>query len=271
MLPSPVPTVPADLRGVAFDVSQLRNTVDDDFRDGVSPDRWIDHYLPHWTTPDRSRSRHDTDADGLRFRIDADQQAWLIEDGFRVSSLQTGQYSGPVGSTEGQHPHREGLRVRSEYPPRHLWTPTAGAVEVVASASADTTLMLAAWLVGVRDGHPDDAGEILLFELYGSAIGSGESLVRLGVKAHQDPRMRDDVIDVAAPIDATAAHSYAAEWDAEHVRLYIDGRLVRELAQGLAYPLQLMIDLFEFPESNQRRSDSYPKTARVHRVRGWEA
>ena len=48
--------------------------LDDDF---AGPDLrtswWIDHYLPQWTTPDRSRARYDLGPRGLRLRIDADQ------------------------------------------------------------------------------------------------------------------------------------------------------------------------------------------------------
>lgn len=47
--------------------------VTDDFSGTLSSDLWIEHYLPHWTTPDRSA----------------------------VSNLQTGTFSGPARVDEG--------------------------------------------------------------------------------------------------------------------------------------------------------------------------
>src|SRR3954469_1645657 len=65
-------------------------------------DRWVAHYLPQWTTPDRSAARYDVHAGRLRLRIDADQPAWRPEDGEpRVSNLQTGSFSRPAQSAPG--------------------------------------------------------------------------------------------------------------------------------------------------------------------------
>ena len=62
----------------------------------LDPGRWVAHYLPQWTTPERSAARFELTPGGLRLRIDADQPAWRVEDGgMRVSNLQTGTFSGP--------------------------------------------------------------------------------------------------------------------------------------------------------------------------------
>jgi hypothetical protein len=39
------------------------------------------------------------------------------------------------------------------------------------------------------------------------------------------------------------------------------------VAQSIAYPLQLMVDLFEFPAGPDRDPAAYPKVAEVRRVR----
>ena len=73
----------------------------------LDPGRWIAHYLPQWTTPERSGARYELHPGLLRLRIDADQPAWRPEDGeMRVSNIQTGTFSGPLGSAIGQHRHR---------------------------------------------------------------------------------------------------------------------------------------------------------------------
>jgi hypothetical protein len=92
----------------------------------------------------------------------------------------------------------------------------------------------------------------------------------MGIKAHHDPRLREDMAGVALDIDATDWHTYAAAWTPEETRFYVDGRLVRTVRQGLDYPLQLMIDLFEFPAGPVRDPAAYPKTGQVASVRGYQ-
>jgi hypothetical protein len=75
----------------------------DDFHgDELDPGAWVAHYLPHWTTPDRSGACYDPGAEGLRLRIDADQPHWREQDApMRVSNLQTATFAVPVGSRRG--------------------------------------------------------------------------------------------------------------------------------------------------------------------------
>ena len=245
----------------------------DDF-DGPVLDRsrWVPHYLPQWTTPDRSAARYDLRPGWLRLRIDADQPSSRHEDGeLRVYNLQTGLFSGPVGSDRGTHRHRPDLVVRTPQPTRRLFTPTGGLVEARLRASADPRCMLAIWLVGLEEDDPEQAGEVCIAELYGSSIGPGGSSVRTGIKQHGDPRLREDMADVALGLDATDWHTYSAAWSAEETRVYVDDELVRTLDQGMAYPLQLMVDLFEFPDGPDRDAAAYPKHGDVTAVRGYRA
>ena len=257
---------------VRLDRAQFDLVFADDFTgDGLDADRWVDHYLPHWTTAERSAARYVLTGDGLRLLIEADQPAWRAEDGrMRVSNVQTGSFSGARGSRIGQHRHREDLLVRSPQPTRRLWTPSSGLVEATMCASADPTCMLAIWLVGLEEASPQDSGEICVAELYGNAIGPKRSQVRLGVKAHHDPRLRTEMTDLVLDLDATGQHAYAAEWDAQRVRFYVDDLLVHTVEQRLTYPLQLMVDLFEFPVGDERDAADYPKSGQVRAVRGYE-
>lgn len=260
-----------DARTGRLDRSALDLVFSDEFVDStLDPARWVDHYLPHWTTPERSAARHDLDGDGLRLRIDVDQPAWRPEDGrMRVSNIQTGTFSGPLGSPVGQHRHRPDLLVRSPQATRRLWTPSTGVVEATVRASGDPTCMLAIWLVGFEEASPEQSGEICIAELFGDRVGPGRSQVRLGIKAHHDPRLQDDVTDLSLDLDATEEHTYAVAWDAGQTRFFVDDHLVHTVEQGIDYPLQLMIDLFEFPASDERDPADYPKTARVRAVRGY--
>ncbi len=243
----------------------------DEFDEGMlSGERWVDQYLPQWTTPERSEARYDFD-NGLRLRIDVDQLAWREDEGpMRVSNIQTGTFSGPLGSRLGTHRHTEGLTVRTPVPVRRLWLPAGeGLVEATLQASHDPHCMLAIWLVGFEETSPADSGEICIAELFGQAMGHNASTVRLGVKAINDPRLHTDVVDLNVPFDARDSHSYGAAWNADEVHFLVDGQVVRTVQQGIAYPLQLMIGLFEFPVTTTRHGDVYPRTALVRAVRGY--
>ncbi len=248
----------------------MTRTIDDDFRGpALDASVWVPRYLPQWTTPERSGARYDLGRDGLRLRIDADQPAWREADGaLRVSNLQTATYSGPTGSTAGTHRHRaDGLVVETEQAHRRLWTATSGEVRVTASACPEPGMMLGLWLVGVEDTGPDDSGELCLAELFGDLRGPGRSTVRLGVKAHHDPRLVDEVQDVVLPVDTAEPHAYAVRWDARGVTFLVDDAVVMTSAQHLAYDLQLMVSLFELPGNEGRGPGAYPRTASVHHVR----
>ncbi len=240
--------------------------MEDDFTGGPRPDLWVDHYLPQWTTPDRSAARYDVTAEGLRLRIEADQLDWRAEDApLRVSNLQTGTFSGELNSRRGTHRHRtDGLLVRTATPTRLLWAPAAGRIDVTVSATRDPGCMLAAWLVGTEHESEQSAGEVCLFEIDAAAIGA-TSTARAGVKAHGDPRLTTDMAEVQLPFDASTPHTWTAIWGAGDTLIGCEGVLLRRLPQSPDYPLFVMLDLFEIGEPDGR----YPKTATLHRFRGW--
>lgn len=169
--------------------------------------------------------------------------------------------------------------VVTPQPTRRLYTPTGGLVEATLRVVPDPSIMLAFWLIGFEEASPEDSGEICVVELFGDSIGTslmntslistGESELSIGVKAHHDPRLRTDMERVRIPLDATRWHRYAAAWDAEKIRFLVDHQLVRTVRQSITYPLQLMIDLFEFPRSPSRAASDYPKTGDVRRIRGY--
>jgi hypothetical protein len=241
----------------------------EDFAGAVlDPEHWVDHYLPHWTTPDRSRARYALTADGLQLRIEVEQLDWRPEDApLRVSNLQTAVFSGPQGSTRGTHRHRpDGLTVRTQTPTRLLWAPRAGQVDVTVTASLDRGCMLAVWLVGTEHEDARDSGEVCVFEIDAEAVGPASTRARVGVKAHADPRLRTDMREVEVAVGPGRAHTWSARWGADGVRVACEEQVVHASEQRLEYPLQLMVDLFEVgPRDDGSR---YPKTAVVHRVCG---
>ena len=55
----------------------------------------------------------------------------------------------------------------------------------------------------------------------------------------------------------------------DHVSFYVDGELVKTVAQSPSYPMQLMLSIYEFPSQSAERPGSYPKAFVVDSVRGY--
>lgn len=231
-------------------------------------ERWWPHYTPHWSSRARTAARFDLDG-GLTLRIDDDSAPWApeIDGDIRVSHLQTGQHSGAVGSGVGQHRFRPDLVVREEQPERRLWLPHHGVIEASFAAIRHPRAMVAFWPIGF-EAAPDDCGEICIAEIFGSEIGESGGLVGVGVKAQNDPRLRDDFEKVPVSGDLTEVHSYAVEWSADRLRFFVGGRWVKTVAQRLDYPVQLMLDVYEFPDGDE---PTVPLRFAVERVRSFSA
>ena len=235
----------------------------------LDPAQWLPHYLPQWSSRERTRARYEVGGGRLTLRIDADQAPWSEEyDGsVRVSNLQTAVRSGPMGSGSGQHPFREGLVVREAQPDVRLYTPRYGLVEVRAAATVGEHSMAALWMIGVEDA-PEQSAEICVFEIFGRDIGEGAALVGMGVHPFKDPAISDDFAKVTLQGDAREFHDYAVEWAPGSTRFFIDGREVRRSDQSPDYPMQLMLDLFHFPPESGEVVE-YPQAFTVEWVRGY--
>lgn len=235
----------------------------------LDPAQWLPYYLPQWSSRAQTRARYDVGDGLLTLRVDADQPPWSLEyDGsVRVSNLQTGVRSGPVGSASGQHPFRDGLVVREEQPEQRTYTPHHGVIEVRAAATADPHSMVALWMIGVEDS-PDHSAEICIMEIFGRETTDAAGLVGMGVHPFGDPAITDDFERVHVEGDLTEFHDYAVEWTPAGVRFFVDGLLVRETTQSPDYPMQLMLDIFHFPPE-EGGAGPYPKDFRVQRVRGY--
>lgn len=117
---------PDAARGARPAPNARRLLFEDDF-DGPVLDtgKWLPFYLPRWSGRESSRASHDVRDGVLRLYVAEDQRPWCPEfDGdARVSNLQTGHFSGELGSRVGQHRFREGLIVREAIPPARLFLP----------------------------------------------------------------------------------------------------------------------------------------------------
>jgi hypothetical protein len=222
---------------------------------------WIPHYLPMWSSRAESAATYAVAESELRLTIPPEQGLWCASDHdppLRVSGIQSGVFSGPVGSTIGQQPFRDGLVVREFQPAQSGWTPQYGPLEIRARMDLSPRSMAGAWMVGLED-EPTRCGEILIFEVFGDALavenGAPTAAVGMGVRPFRDPRLTDGFSAPRLQIDVAEFHVYAAEWQPGRVDFLVDDEHVKTLHQAPDYPMQIMIAVFDFPEKAAHGSE----------------
>ena len=258
------PTSPQDGRRPVFE---------DDF-DGPDLDRavWLPHYLPAWSSRAATAATYEVRDSCLRLSIPPEQGLWLAgehQPPLRVSGIQSGNFSGPVGSTVGQQPWRPGAVVREEQEPFQGWTPSSGRLEMRARAVVGPRSMVAWWMVGLED-VPERCAEICVFEIFGDAVDPGVSAaVGMGLHAFRDPGTPEDFAAPRLPIDVADFHSYAVHWTPDRVEFHVDGEPVRSCPRPPAYPMQMMVAVFDFPDrSTGDDADDVPELV-VDHLRGY--
>jgi hypothetical protein len=215
---------------------------------------WIPHYLPQWSSRADSAAAYEVAGSELRLTIPADHGLWCAEDhdpALRVSGIQSGVFSGEVGSTIGQQPYRDGVVVREFQPAHWGWTPEYGLLEVRARMELSPRSMAAVWMVGLED-QPSRSGEICIFEVFGDAISTEDGVptaaVGMGVHPFRDPAITDDFAAPRLAIDVSEFHVYAADWRPGQVDFLVDGEQVRTVHHAPDYPMQMMVAVFDFPD-----------------------
>ena len=228
--------------------------VDDFDEQELDVRHWLPHYLPAWSSRrDTAATWHISDS-CLTLEIPAEHPLWCPDDHeppLRVSGIQSGSHSGPVGSTKGQQPFRVGQMVREEQPRFEGLLMAGGRFEIRCAMRISPRSMAAAWLVGFED-EPERCGELCVVEVFGRSVRTGRgpttAEVGMGVHAFRDPGLVEDFVAPRLAIDPAEMHTYAVQWDAESAVHLVDGVEVRRTPRPPRYPLQAMIAVFDFPD-----------------------
>jgi beta-glucanase (GH16 family) len=230
----------------------------------------VPYYLPQWSSREQSAPRYRLANGTLALRIEADQNPWCPEfDGnVKVSSIQTGLYAGPVGSTAGQHRFNNRLAVRQAQPTLRTYTPLYGYFAARVRGVALPGYLCALWMIGFEE-VPEESGEIVIFELFGDQITPQESEVRYGVHPWGDPALRDEFYHDRLPLDASRFHVYAVEWTPTHIDFYVDSIRRRTVKQAIAYPMQFMLGIYELPGVYPERRH-YPREFVIDYFRAYQ-
>jgi hypothetical protein len=231
--------------------------------DSLDSGVWFPYYLPHWSSRAQSAATHFVLDGELHLLIPTDHPLWcpdLHDEPLRVSGIQSGSFSGPVGSTVGQQPFKEGLIVAEEQPTFWGYTPRFGRIEVRMQCTLTPRSMFGCWLAGIED-RPERSGEILIAEVFGDAIEDGSAAVGMGTRSFRDPNLVGDFSSPRLEIDVSELHSYAVTWAPSSVELYVDDLMVRRIDEAPDYPMQLMIGVFDFParDGSGRWADHVPE------------
>jgi hypothetical protein len=242
----------------------------------LDADRWIIAYLPQWSSTAQSAPNYTMANSNLVLQITQDQQPWCPEfDGeVRCSSIQTGSFSGALGSKIGQHRFSDALIVREAQPNIQKYTPQYGYFEIRAKGLTTSANHVSLWMIGYEDA-PERSAEIALFELLGIQRNPARSGIRYGVHPWGDPDIAEEFYEDYFEMDSAQFHIYALEWTPTHLDFYIDNVKIRTIQQSPDYPMQFMLSVYELPFDGAWTgvydpTDPYPRTFTVDYLRTYQ-
>ncbi len=208
--------------------------------------KWVAAYLPQWSHTAVSAPSYTFRENTLILRIDHDQPPWCPEfDGpNRVSSLQTGVYSGALGSTRGQHHFRTDLRVREAQDTQKLYTPHLGYIEIRAKCRLAPQNLAAFWMIGFEE-VPEQSAEICIVGLKGHNLRENRARIGYGVHPFGDPLLADEFYEEPFDIDVREFQTYAVEWMERALHFYVNDHYVRTIHQSPNYAMQFMLNIYD--------------------------
>ncbi len=243
--------------------------VDDFDGDTLDTTIWLPHYLPAWSSREASAATYRVRDSCLELTLPPGTGAFLPgvhHPPLRVSGVQSGNFSGPVGGTHGQQPPLPGIHVTEHQPLFRGWTPRGGRLEMRARFVLSPRSMAAWWLVGVEE-DPQECAEICVAEIFGDTVVAGRSAaVGMGLHPFRDSRVTDDFAAVPLDLDVAEFHTYGVDWRPDEVAFSVDGTVVRRCAAPPWYPMQSMLAVFDFPDRSRGDDDDHVPALIVDRI-----
>ena len=238
----------------------------------LNKNNWILYYLPHWSSREKSKPNYEIKDGMLYLQIRHDQKPWCPEfDGdVKCSSIQTGLFSGKLGSSNGQHNFfNPKCIVREEQESEQKYVPQYGYFEMRAKFAATKSNVIALWMIGFED-KPEKSSELCIMEIKGWNIKKNKAKIGMGIHKFSDPKLTEEFSVHEHKIDVREFHIYAAEWSKEKIIFLIDNIKVKEINQSPDYPMQLMLGIYEIPDKitdETERGD--PKEFIIDYVKGY--
>jgi hypothetical protein len=88
--------------------------------------------------------------------------------------------------------------------------------------------------------------------------------LHLTIHRFRDPALVEEFSAERVPLDVTRFHRYGVDWRPEGLTFTIDGAVVRRVRQSPAYPMQLMIGVFDFPAKATGDDEPVPELVVSH-------
>lgn len=228
----------------------------------LDPQVWTAAYLPAWSSRSAAAATYEVGPAGVTLSIPPEQPLWCPDrhpTPLRVSAIQSANRSGPIGSTDAPQPFLPGQQVREEQPIVVGFAPHYGTVAVTCAAELSTRSMFSAWMVGLED-RSERSGEICLVEVFGDTVRDGRAAVGQGIHPFRDPVLHEDFSAIERALDVREQHTYEVDWRPDGVAFSIDGAVTRSVGQAPAYPMMLILGVFDFPD----RPGDPDHTPRLH-------
>lgn len=223
----------------------------DDFDGPELAQHWLPFYLPQWSSREATRPRFRLAESTLTLLIEPEQRPWSPEFNgpVRVSNLQTGVFSGPLGSSVGQHHFRSGLLVREAQAPQQTYTPHFAYLEFACRCRLQATNVAALWLIGLEH-TPEQSAELCLFELKGDNVHADHAVVGYGLRPFGDLRVPNAFFEERLDVKVEETQVFGVLWEPEAVTFFVNGQVQRRIEGSPQYALQLMLNLYELEGRN---------------------
>ncbi|GAA4832183.1 glycoside hydrolase family 16 protein [Kitasatospora terrestris] len=226
--------------------------------------KWLDSYLPHWTsTPANAKARYTVANGVLTERLDADTPAWNAQyDGtVKISSIQ---------SYEKDWWHRFNSSMPNDHhePDFNGYSTKYGYFEIRAKNSdVGGGGHQAMWLVGTDDTTSANANsEIDMIETFFSKPNNW----RIAAYGWSDPNFLSSwyLSDAAVPSGSptTEYHVYGMDWTPTQLNFYYDNQLYKTINDAPNSPMGMILGLYTDAGSGVH-NDTWPKTWNVDYIR----
>lgn len=198
--------------------------------------KWVDAYLPHWSTKALTDAKYSFKDGAISLRIDSTDLPWnpTYDGNVRCTSIQTAE-------RDAWHKFNNNLQINHHENAFVGYATKYGYFET--RVKSDTQAGHAAWwLIGMQD-EPWQKGEMDMFELYDSTH------LKYNLFAWDDTSLSTSyVTGFTIPNNGTTNeyHVYGMYWDSSSMKLYIDGQLISTKNQSIDYRCGFIFGLYDY-------------------------
>jgi hypothetical protein len=233
----------------------------------LNSSRWLDYYLPHWTSNREAAKARYSIANGvLTERLDQDTPAWnpAYDSTVKISSIQT-------YNADWWHRFNSSMPNDHHEPTFNGYSTKYGYFEMRAkNSNVGGGGHQAWWMVGTEDTSSASRNpEIDIVETFFSKPQNW----RIAGYGWGDANflgswyLSDQAVPTGSP--TSEYHLYGMEWTPTELKFYYDNQLYRTISDAPNMPMGMILGLYTDAGSGQH-NDVWPKTWNVDYIRVWK-